>query len=366
MVMSFICEKCGQKYSRPTYTATSPKQTKEFWCEKCDTEFGTCSECYKKEQEEKREKHIAEAGLPQLTGSEKQIAWAEKIRIVKYELAQDHVKNFTSKGIETYDKLFSVAEAKFWIDNRDKGYKELMTLVASMAPAEVEAEIKAEEAKESKAKTQVLQPTAPVDETPVEIKVTEAAIAVNSKKDDKIIEACKDAGYRWLDGAWRKQISFRTGSPIDRAADIGNKLLSLGYPVAIDNAEAAQKAVSADFEPECTRWVSVSAGAADGKLLISWKGKDNKLYETARSLPKSSYSSPDVVVPVKYFHEVEDFAGLYGFRFSPGAQKAITEYKNSLEVKQVIPEKAPKAEKSDGLKKILESSSDVIEDLKDD
>ncbi len=365
MTMYFICETCKQKYSRQTYTATSAKQSKEYWRERADTEFGLCSDCYKKEQEEKRQQAMEEAGLPEITGSEKQIAWAEKIRFEKYESLQPLPK-MTPKGIEAYDRLFSTTEAKFWIDNRNCIARELIVKMASMAPADVEAEIKAEEEKESKAKMQILQPENPIDETPVEIKVTETAVTVNSKKNEKIIDTCKDAGYKWIDGAWRKTIGFKTGIAIDRAADIGNKLLSMGYPVAIDDAEAATKAVSADFEPECTRWVSVNAKSIKKEeLCINWKERNDRLYSTAKSLPKAKYVSPDVEVPIKYFHEVEDFAGLYGFKFSPGAQKAISEYKAIIEVKLVTPAKAKDPEKPKGLKGIMDDTK-VIEDLKDD
>jgi hypothetical protein len=365
MVMDFMCESCGQKYSRQTYTVTAAKSSKEFWRSKQDTTFGTCPECYKKEQEEKRQNKMVKSGLLELSGSEKQISWALKIRLEKYEASERYVKVLKSKGIEVYDRLFAITEAKFWIDNRNSNFEDLMKLVAAMASADVEAEIKAEEEKESKAKMQVLLPENPVDETPVEVKVTEFAVSVISKKDEKIIEVCKNSGYTWKDGAWKKEIGFRTGPAIDRAADIGNKLLSMGYPVAIDNVEAAQKAVSAEYELECTRWISVPASDPN-KFNIKWEGKNNELYETARSLPKSSYTSPYVEVSIKYFREVEDFAGLYGFKLSPGAIKAIAEYKESLEVKAVTPKKTPEQVKpKDGLKDILKSDTNIIDDLKD-
>lgn len=369
MLMKFICETCGEKYSRETYTSTSSKQSKEYWREREGTVFGQCYDCYKKEKEEKKQKAMEEASLPELTGSEKQIEWATKIRFQKYEESRPYMKDgkgLTMKGLETYDRLFGMSEAKFWIDNRDKQFRELMNMVAAMMPAEIETEIKAEEEKESKEKMQVLQPENSIDGTPVEIRVTDAEVSVISKKDEKIIDICKDKGYSWKNGAWRKSISYRTGISIDRAADIANKLLSIGYPVTIDSAEATAKAVSAEFEPECTKWIFTNTNEKyKGWLIINWKERNSDLYNTARSLPRSRYDSPDVIVPIAYFREVEDFAGLYGFKFSPGAQKAIAEYKDSLEVKAVSPEKAPEIEKPKGLKSILENDNNVIDDLKD-
>jgi len=365
MIMNFFCEKCKQEYSRPTYTNTSTKNSKEFWREKEGAEYGLCPDCWKAEKDEKRQKAMEDACFPKLEGSEKQIFWAEKIRFEKYELGQDYVSSLKPKGVEAYERLFGMTEARFWIDNRNKGFKELLTMVAFMAPADVDAEIKNEEEKECKAKIRILRPEKPVDETPVEIRVTETTITVISKKDERIIETCKDAGYSWVTGSgWVKKISFRTGSPVDRAAEVGNKLLSMGYPVAIDNVEAADKAVNAGFELEHTRWISVPANTK-GELHIGWQRRDESLYETARSLPGSSYSSPSVVVPVKYFREVEDFAELYGFRFGPGALKAIEEYKTNLEITTVKPEKAPEQEKPKRLEGIMRDIG-TIEDLKDD
>jgi len=369
MVQEFICEVCGQKYTRPTYTATSTKQTKEFWREKEGTVFGKCYDCYKKEQEEMKKKASEEANLPELSGSGKQVDWASKIRFEKYEQAKPYMKGLNSKGIEVYDRLFGMTEARFWIDNRDKSLRDLMAKVASMAPVEVEAEIKAEEEKEKQAKKEVqkksvLQPENPADETPVEIKIGNDSVAVISKKDDRIINICKELSYEWKEGTWRRSMTYRTGSAIDRAAEIGNKLLSAGFPVLIENSEAVEKAVNATFEPEYTRWISISK-VEPKRFFINWKGRDNRIYETAKSLPKAKWVRPNVEVSIKYFREVEEFAELMGFRFSPGAQKAIKEYKESLEVKQVNPGKAPEIEHPDGLKKILESDNNIIEDLKD-
>lgn len=370
MVMYFICETCGQKYSRPTYTSTATSETKRFWREKEGTAYGICSECYKKEQTEKREKAMSESGLPELTGSEKQIEWATKIRFEKYETSKGYTKNMTPKGAEIYDRLFGMTEAKFWIDNRDEGFRELVKVIMDMAPPDVEAEIKAEEKKEADEKKEsqkqsVLQPESPVDETPVEIRVSDDSVAIVSKKDDRIINICRGMGYKWESGAWRRTMTYRTGIAVDRAAEIGNKLLNIGFPIIIENAEASEKAVNATFEPEHTRWIGVSKDEPKS-FFINWKERNDRLYETAKSLPKAKWVKPDVEVSIKYFREVEEFAELMGFRFSPGALKTIVEYKDSLEVKKVIPEAAPEVELADGLQKILETDNSIIEDLKDD
>ena len=73
------------------------------------------------------------------------------------------------------------------------------------------------------------------------------------------------------------------------------------------------------------------------------------------------------MVRIEHYKEVEEFAELYGFRFSNGAREAIEKYKEELEnAKIVAPTKIEEKKEKDGLKEILESSTDILPDLIDE
>jgi hypothetical protein len=64
-----------------------------------------------------------------------------------------------------------------------------------------------------------------------------------------------------------------------------------------------------------------TAGENAGWFSISWP-KDEDFYKAAKKLPGSRYSKPDVVAPPEQFEQILDFAEMYGFKLSPGAQEA--------------------------------------------
>ena len=75
---------CGHTATIELYGKEKDRQRKIAWYE----ENGLCPDCYRKQQEEEKkaeaEKVAAEAaslGLPELIGSPKQVAWADKIRV---------------------------------------------------------------------------------------------------------------------------------------------------------------------------------------------------------------------------------------------------------------------------------------------
>ncbi|MFD1674305.1 hypothetical protein [Alicyclobacillus fodiniaquatilis] len=87
-------------------------------------ESGLCPQCYKAKQVAEVER--GSEGLPPLSETDKQIQWAEKIRVDVI----GYVKNKISKASNTeaqkegFTKIFlelcdSKTEAKWWIDNRD-------------------------------------------------------------------------------------------------------------------------------------------------------------------------------------------------------------------------------------------------------
>ena len=97
-----------------------------------------CPECYKKQQQEITIKETKESGFPELSGSEKQITWANQIRLNASKDLSDTEKNSrqlkllklikrvpeetTIEEIEKEIKNYfeTKNEAKEYIDNRGK------------------------------------------------------------------------------------------------------------------------------------------------------------------------------------------------------------------------------------------------------
>ena len=187
-------------------------------------------------------------------------------------------------------------------------------------------------------------------------------IAVAFEKNEKFIEIVKALGYKW-DGIWQKSINELTGSASDRAAELGNKLLNAGFPILIMDPEILNKAIKGDYAPECNRWVALR----DGKLLIKWWEKNDRLYNVSRKIPSSRWDN-GVIVNIAYHKHVEEFAELYGFKFTSLAREAISQHVEALlNAKRVDPAPPVKdVRNKDGLKEILESEIGVLSDLMDE
>lgn len=90
-----------------------------------------CPECYAKELEETRSREFEaakrsseEMKLPDLTGTEKQVAWATKIRADIFSKNLTLLGEITDQGLLEYSKarILKMREqttAKYWIDGRD-------------------------------------------------------------------------------------------------------------------------------------------------------------------------------------------------------------------------------------------------------
>jgi hypothetical protein len=171
--------------------------------------------------------------------------------------------------------------------------------------------------------------------------------------------------YKW-DNAWIRNISELTGSAEDRAAELGNKLLNSGFPIMIMDYTIRQNAVEGKFEPECDRWIRINKKS--GELSIRWWEDNDKLYRTCRRLPGSKWDSlsKSVMVNIRHHKEVQEFASLYSFKFSQKSIKAINSQiekeKNAIIVN---PTKVEVEKQKDGLKEILNSSEEILDDLKD-
>jgi len=140
--LKFKCEKCGNEYKFEAYHTNDPSYKKEYWRKLQGEPYGLCPDCYqakkKAELEEKNRQAMLKAkemGLPELTGTEKQVAWANSIRQKHIDMLEDEIEtlqedlengfDFVEEDIETYKKALKIirtkTEAKWFINTRTLG-----------------------------------------------------------------------------------------------------------------------------------------------------------------------------------------------------------------------------------------------------
>ncbi|MGI6117852.1 MAG: hypothetical protein ACOYBC_05625 [Bilifractor sp.] len=399
---------CGHTATIQLFGKEADRQRKIKWFE----ENGLCPECYRAQKEaEKKEQAEADAkeadalGLAELTGSEKQIAWANSIRAEQINTINTLINNVTAwinkireSGknedripeakrmivfLESMSQVIgSEASARKIIDWRDANISEL-TIRFNKIDNDISSSKKVPEDfneygslfvevlkmvycdNEPKQETTVLSPENKTSDTMVTVTFTENSVSVESPKDYMVIEIVKENGYRWNGNFWNLQIYLQTGKAEDRAAEIANKMLSAGFQVTVPT-QIADAAVSGNYEPRCTRWISSYTDDHD-HVYVSW-GKDDDMYNTVKELSGSKWvRGRGMRIPASSADEIEEFAETYGFRISAGALKQIEAYRDKVEV--VVPgegSKEEKIDKSENIRDIMNSSRDIIEDLKDD
>ena len=354
---------------------------------KADRQFEKmCEECWKKHLKEKRQKENEEAEklakemeLPELIGSPKQIAWANtlrqkfidkfediKLKDLKIELKIIGIDLTKTEILDVRDYILeNKTDAKYYIDTRND-------YTFDIIKREMKEALKSDEEKymekliEEEKINSIVYPKNKITNVAVEICYSKDQIKLKFEKNNNFIKLVKENGYKW-DGIWSRKLSKTTGSYKDRVAEIGNKLLNEGFPIMILDEELRNRAIAGEYEKECTRWIFArTSGKYKGCFAIEWAGCDSSLYDRARSLPGSKWDSA-VIVRVEYYKEVQEFAQLYGFNLSDGAKQIINEYVVATQsIETVTPTKIEEIKDADGLEKILESNSDILENLKEE
>lgn len=344
---------------------------------------GLCEECYEKKLAEDRERENAAAAekakemeLPELKGSEKQVAWANTLRQKLIDNVEEILEDIEERkgNRDLANSIFDYiltnkTEAKWYIDNRVCfGNHKMLEILFDDIHKEMPTEEKIREEKaiaEINAEATVYPENCRTNAT-VEIRILDGKVAAIFEKDDRFMRIVKELNYSWSGQAWERRIGLTTGSAVDRAAELGNKLLNAGFPIILIDNEAREKAINGTYEPQCKRWIAKrTKGEYAGWFSIGWTdGSD--LYDMARRLPGSRYDRPNVMVKPEHYEEVEDFANMYGFRLSPGTVELIESAKAAKDAAlKVNPAKVVDPEAKDGLKEILNSGSDILDDLKD-
>lgn len=376
---------------------------------KIDAEFSKlCPECRKAQREKEIERYNEEAikknamwELPSLEGSEKQILWANRIRVLELErftkLMEDNkpinllliffrkireefqtsdlnefMKSYRDRPMELLtsieDYLIYQTKASWWIENRDGGWTSDILLQVKSWKRKAELPKDDIDIESSLAPIEVKYPGI------VKIYKVMDALEVEYEKNEIFISIMRDFFLRWNGKRWSKKITEKTGSFKDRAAEIAHTLLKTGFSVSITDDKVIEMSISGEFLLECYRWVDISN---KGKLVISWKCKeedeDKKLKDFVMKIIGAKRMYGKVYVDASHFEEVRDFAEECGFRFTKKASTFIEEYENKIKnIRQVmIADTQNQAnqkdrESEDRLKKILHSSGAILEDLMDD
>lgn len=377
-----------------------------------------CPECYKKKLEEERKQASMEAAekssemeLPELTGTEKQIAWANTLRMQVIENYEQQQKKFDERirkakellkkneengvpnkytladlklyvrGKEGANMLTSKEElsdamdyilksktsASFWIDNRHQS-DELWHFIEEYRKNIIENDIP-EDVKQEKIDLKESLTVVPKTENKksgiVEIEYKDNILYAKYIKDDDFIKVVKGLNYKW-EGVWCKKITEYTGDAENRAAELGNVLLTNGFTVQFHSSESKEKAISADFEPENDRWIKYNSKL--DKLIIVWEGRSDTLYTSAKKLPGAKWQNGRMMVNIEFYKEVEDFAETMNFSISQKAKEKIEEYKEKesmFETASISAKNKENISDEERIAKSLKSNGTIIKDLID-
>lgn len=350
-----ITYSCGHVGTVTLYGRSRERDRKIEWLQ-----GKICPQCERAQEQEENAKFEEEYdGLVSLSGSEKQVAYGRTCRrraIIAYE---NMIECGFAKNDEEWREYFCKNDsASWWIDI-------------------IECESSLEIERMNTRKSEIIRPDSPqLDDhdvlVPEEQRTSDIAritgskeeIYIKSPKNSTIIDTVKKMGYKWDGRTWYFRMGVTTGKPADRVAEIGNKLLLQGVPVAIKDDEARQKAQDGTFEPLKYRWLTVTA---DGKIRIKWEKGDDSMYYAALRLPHAKYYHGGVNVDAKNFDEIRDFASINEYSISEGAEKALEAAEDAYnKAKRITPIEVDKIVSKDGLQAILESDRGILDDLKDD
>lgn len=325
-------------------------------------ENGYCKNCLKEMRAVKHQKEDAISleesiakGFPMLTGGEKQVPWANTIRLELIQACQQEIDEIEAEGgvwedltINDMKKCLDYiirnhTAARWWLDHRNKTGPELIGLLFPSAKIQVKKE-EAEnipEANEAKVEATV-RPEVPKTETVAEIRLLDNSLEVYfPEKLEEFRKIVKSLGYHW-DDLWKKRIRITDGTMQDRAAETGNKLLCAGYIIRIFDPEVRQRAIDGIFEAAHTRWIKrCTEDKYKGWFSIWWSEKNESLYQKSRKLRGSKWDGggKTVVVPPESFLDVLGFADMYEFKLTAAAEavvrKAQAEKEASLIAKPV-------------------------------
>ncbi|MBW4514501.1 MAG: hypothetical protein KME11_04690 [Timaviella obliquedivisa GSE-PSE-MK23-08B] len=190
----------------------------------------------------------------------------------------------------------------------------------------------------------ILRPVQVVTESIARIKIDKDLVLIFlPEKIEEFRSLAKKLHYQWIDFAWRRTVEEDVA--VERAAEIGYRIMELGIPVQVDCEEVCRKIISGKFQIEPQRVIKVcTSGVYKGWLSFSYpKGED--FYDRIMRITAAKYANGSIRVPIENFAEVEDFAEIEGFVFSEAAQEAVNKARHLIDSAQIL-EIAPLKERT--------------------
>ena len=354
--LEFTCS-CGHTITRViNFNSASDRERKiNYLTERISEEL--CDDCREEQIRTVAQKVLDELNAPKLTGTPKQIKWADTLR-------GGYVLAVKDENPDVMKYVISVCgSAKDWIDNRDR-MCEYADEIFKEFKKEEEKSLKISKTEREAEEEITVSPKEVLYPGTVVIRYNQNQKCIESKymKSPRFMEIVENDGYRfdWMKDIWIRVLHEANGNPVDRMAELGNKLLAQGFKVMISDDEAREKAISGEYEPECRRWI-FKEDESDDTVRVYYDGYNDELYKAAMSIPGAKYRYGSVKIPASQYEAIEDFARVEGFKISTRAQKIMDRFKKSITVE--VKEKTPEDDKKSLRDILLESGA--IDDLYD-
>lgn len=357
-----------------------------------------CEDCYRKKMEADRKRENEEAlkrakemELPELEGTERQIAWAIRLRDARIEvinkifksLQEDEFNKDIKESLEILfetddsdklleylsmfeEELLSNTKSTFFIENR---LYSIFELLENQADRIINYEnIKEDEyIKNQIVKENTVEPIVIKYEGTVNIEIVGETIEAYYEYNEIFIETVKKLSFKWDNDkkCWFRKTNELTGNYIDRAAELANKLLNLGFRVSIPEKEIKEKAIKGTYERECNRWII--ADKEKNKLKIKWYGDSENLYSISKKVYLGRWVNGAVITDISKYEKIEEFAQMYDCNISQESKKLIEQYKKESEnIEKVDVVEVEEVKEKNGLEDILNSGREILDDLVDE
>lgn len=375
-----IAHSCGHEERHALYGRASDRK----WLEKTLSER-LCGDCYEADVAAKREAAAAQAqadarevGLPELTGTPKQVTWALQLRAEFMAQTSERFRGIIAKIASNpfadrdegaarlkdalqapgaLDALHSVLEtsicaiaaqhtaASYWIDNRrlnldaeveaalecvfgpvaERGLSiaDAISEVASASAREIaEEKVAASEAAQADAEA-TIRPENDRGRAAARVILSGRMITVSYPEREKtLLDIVHRYDSSW-NGAERCHEIVAWVRPLDCAAQLAHDLLSAGFRVIISDEKLRAMAASGGYTPWTGR---VIANLKDrSAFTVRWLDRED-WYSAARRIP-AYYKGvrQQVSVSPARWQELQDFAQAHGFEFTSPARRWLDE-----------------------------------------